>query len=167
MARHRDHEVAKPEDSVVSTFTLHLPCHTHLPGLSGDPFHDLSSLHILVYPALDGSRQVRSRHDSAIPLRSRCTFACRDALLHVYFGVPKTVQIRDLDDEVYAALLRRAAESGISVPELLRAEAVRLAARPSLEEWLRRTRRRSSPVGRLEIIAALDEHRGSWPDAGS
>lgn len=80
--------------------------------------------------------------------------------------MPKTVQIRDLDDEVYAGLVQRAAESGISVPELLRAEAVRLAARPSMETWLARTRRRSSPIGRVEILAALDEQRGRWPDAG-
>lgn len=78
----------------------------------------------------------------------------------------KTVQIRDLDDEVYAGLVRRAAEAGVSVPELLRAQAVRLAARPSVETWLTRTRRRSSPLGRVEILAALDEQRGSWPDAG-
>ncbi len=78
----------------------------------------------------------------------------------------KTVQIRDLDDDVYAGLARRAAEAGISVPELLRAEAARLAARPSVEAWLTRTRRRSSPLGRAEVLAALDEQRGSWPDAG-
>ncbi len=81
--------------------------------------------------------------------------------------MPKTVQIRDIDDEVYAGLVRRAAESGVSVPELLRAEAGRLAARPSVQEWLTRTRRRSSPLGRAEVLAALDEQRGSWPDAGS
>jgi len=80
--------------------------------------------------------------------------------------VPKTVQIRDLDDDVYAGLARRAAEAGVSVPELLRAEAVRLAARPSVETWLARTWRRSSPLGRAEVLAALDEQRGSWPDAG-
>ncbi len=81
--------------------------------------------------------------------------------------MPKTVQIRDIDDDVYAGLLRRAAEAGISVPELLRAEAARLAARPTVHEWLSRTRRRSSPLGRAEILSALDEQRGSWPDAGS
>jgi hypothetical protein len=79
-------------------------------------------------------------------------------------GVPKTVQIRDLDDEVYAALARRAADAGVSVPELLRAEAERLAARPSVAEWLERTRRRASDVERAEIIAGLDEQRGRWPD---
>lgn len=80
--------------------------------------------------------------------------------------MPKTVQIRDLDDDVYAGLVRRASEVGISVPELLRAEAGRLAARPTMEEWLKRTRRRSSSLGRVEILAALDEQRGAWPDAG-
>lgn len=80
--------------------------------------------------------------------------------------MPKTVQIRDLDDDVYAGLARRAAEAGVSVPELLRIEAVRIASRPSVEEWLKRTRRRSSPVDRAEILAALDEMRGPWPDAG-
>lgn len=78
--------------------------------------------------------------------------------------MPKTVQIRDLDDDVYAALSRRAAEAGISVPEVLRLEATRIAARPTVEEWLARTRRRSSSLGRLEVISTLDEHRGSWPD---
>ncbi len=80
--------------------------------------------------------------------------------------MPKTVQIRDLDDDVYAGLASRAAEAGVSVPELLRAEAVRLATRPSVGEWLSRTRRRHSPPGRVDVLAALDEQRGPWPDAG-
>lgn len=80
--------------------------------------------------------------------------------------MPKTVQIRDLDDDVYAGLVRRAAEKGITVPELLRGEATRLAARPSVEAWLARTRRRATPVSRAEVLAALDEQRGPWPDAG-
>jgi len=79
--------------------------------------------------------------------------------------MPKTVQIRDLDDGVYARLAQLAAEAGVSVPELLRSEAARLASRPSMEEWLARTRRRSSVIGRSEVRAALDEHRGPWPDA--
>ena len=77
----------------------------------------------------------------------------------------KTVQIRDIDDEVYAALARRAAESGVSVPELLRREAARLAARPTIAEWLSRTRRRPSQITSAEIVDALDEVRGPWPDA--
>jgi hypothetical protein len=80
--------------------------------------------------------------------------------------MPKTIQIRDLDDDVYAALARHAAQAGITVPELLRREAARLAARPSVEEWLARTRRRPSSITSAEVIEALDELRGPWPDAG-
>lgn len=79
--------------------------------------------------------------------------------------MPKTIQVRDLDDDVYEALRRRAAEAGLTVPELLRREATRLAARPTVEEWLARTRRRPSNIERSEVLAALDESRGEWPDA--
>jgi plasmid stability protein len=79
--------------------------------------------------------------------------------------MPRTVQIRDIDDDVYRALARRAAAAGLSVPELLRREAARLAARPTVEEWLERTRRRPGPAQREDVVAALDELRGPWPDA--
>ena len=80
--------------------------------------------------------------------------------------MPKTVQIRDIDDDVYAALVRRSAEEGITVPELLRREATRLAARPSVAAWLARTARRPSTVSTADVLATLDEWRGDWPDAG-
>ena len=79
--------------------------------------------------------------------------------------MPKTIQIRDVDDEVYAALARRAAEAGLTVPDLLRREAARLAARPTVEDWLARTRRRPSKLTRAEVLDAFDEMRGPWPDA--
>lgn len=80
--------------------------------------------------------------------------------------MPKTIQIRDVDDEVYAALRRRAAEAGTSVPDLLRREAGRLARRLTVEEWLERTRRRRSEIEGGAVIDALDEVRGPWPNAG-
>lgn len=79
--------------------------------------------------------------------------------------MPKTLQIRDLDDDVYAALVRHASESGISVPELLRRHATRLAARPTMSEWLKRTERRTSDITSDEALEALDDLRGTWPDA--
>lgn len=79
--------------------------------------------------------------------------------------MPKTIQIRDVDDDDYSALARRAAEAGISVPELLRREVTRLASRPTMQEWLARTRRRSSGIDRAEVLAAFDDARGPWPDA--
>lgn len=80
--------------------------------------------------------------------------------------MPKTVQIRDIEDDVYARLQQRAAEVGVSVPELLRAEASRLAARPTIGQWLERTGRRASATSDADVLDALDEHRGAWPDAG-
>jgi antitoxin FitA len=79
--------------------------------------------------------------------------------------MPRTIQIRDLDDDVYQALVRRASEAGLTVPELLRREAARLASRPTVEEWLARTRRRPSVVSSDEVLETLDEQRGPWPDA--
>jgi len=92
---------------------------------------------------------------------SSCEFACR------LMGVPKTIQIRDVDDHVYAALRERAAEAGLSVPELLRREATRLASRPTVSQWLIRTRRRPSRTETEMVLEALDELRGPWPDARS
>ena len=77
----------------------------------------------------------------------------------------KTVQIRDIDDEVYAGLQRHAATYGITAPDLLRREAARIASRPTMQEWLARTGRRTSSGTNADTIAALDEIRGPWPDA--
>ncbi|HMU79181.1 MAG TPA: hypothetical protein P5193_06160 [Microthrixaceae bacterium] len=42
--------------------------------------------------------------------------------------MPRSIQIRDVDDDVYEALAKRAAEVGLSVPEYLRRKIARLAA---------------------------------------
>ena len=84
----------------------------------------------------------------------------------MYTGCAQDDPDRNVDDDVYAGLVRRAAEAGVTVPELLRAEAARLAARPSMREWLERTRRRTHHATSAEILDALDEHRGPLPDAG-
>ena len=78
----------------------------------------------------------------------------------------KTIQIRDIDDDLYASLVKRAADAGLTVPELLRREAARVAARPSMESWLERTRRRPSRISAASVAEALDELRGEWPRAG-
>ncbi len=80
--------------------------------------------------------------------------------------MPKTVQIRDIDDDVYASLARRAAEAGLTVPDLLRREAARLASRPTMNEWFERTRRRPSEITTADVLSTLDGLRGPWPDAG-
>ncbi len=95
-----------------------------------------------------------------------CIMRCNRASEGYGCAVPRSVQIRDLDDDVYDALARRAAETGVSVPELLRTEAVRLATRPSTAAWLERVGRRRSTLTSAQIQDALDEQRGPWPDVG-
>jgi plasmid stability protein len=74
----------------------------------------------------------------------------------------KTVTIRDLDDETYQGLSRRAAELGVSVPEFLRRVAKRIAHQPSMVEWLARTELRSGRVRGTDVLVGLDELRGDW-----
>jgi hypothetical protein len=77
--------------------------------------------------------------------------------------VPKTIQIRDVEDDVYDALSQRAAEVGLSVPHFLRREIEQIVARPSVTEWLERTRRRGGTRRPTDTFAALEELRGPWP----
>jgi hypothetical protein len=78
--------------------------------------------------------------------------------------MPKTLQIRDLDDETYAALAERAARSHTTVPELVRGELRRLARQPSALEWLTAVQRPVVHSG-VDSVAGLDTLRGEWPDA--
>lgn len=62
--------------------------------------------------------------------------------------MPKSVQIRDVPDEVVAILKGRAAASGLSLSDLLRIELIRVAGRPTHEELVRRIAQRE-PVGEM------------------
>lgn len=77
--------------------------------------------------------------------------------------MPKTLQIRDVPDDQYRVLAERAARAGTTVPELLRREIERITERPSMEEWLERTRGRRSTITTEQVLDALDEVRGPWP----
>ncbi|HXH57382.1 hypothetical protein [Iamia sp.] len=77
--------------------------------------------------------------------------------------MPKTLQIRDVPDDQYRVLAERAARAGTTVPELLRREIERITERPSMEEWLERTRGRRSTITTEQVLDALDEIRGPWP----
>lgn len=50
----------------------------------------------------------------------------------------RIIQIRDVPDDVHEVLAARARLQGMSLSEYLRAELARLAARPSVDEWLLR-----------------------------
>lgn len=50
----------------------------------------------------------------------------------------RIIQIRDVPDDVHEVLAARARLQGMSLSEYLRAELARVAARPSVDEWLLR-----------------------------
>ena len=52
----------------------------------------------------------------------------------------RTVQVRDVPENVHRKLKARAAESGISLSDYLRAELARMASLPTDEEMLARLR---------------------------
>ena len=71
------------------------------------------------------------------------------------------VLVRDLPDDVHAALQRRAERRGQSLQQYLVGELSRLAQRPSLDEVLDRIERRhGGRVGLAQAVQDLVEERG-------
>ena len=77
--------------------------------------------------------------------------------------MPRSITIRDVPDETGAELAARAALSGRSLQEYLRARLIELAARPDPEAWLARVRLRKTATGAEisaeEILALRDADR--------
>lgn len=71
------------------------------------------------------------------------------------------VLVRDLPDEVHAALLRRAQRRGQSLQQYLASELTRLASQPSVEELFERVgRHRGGRVGLRTAVEDLHAERG-------
>lgn len=64
----------------------------------------------------------------------------------------KTIQVRDVPDDVHRRLTERAAQERRSLSELVRAEIVEVARRPTMVEMLDRLARR--PVAEVPETAA-------------
>jgi antitoxin FitA len=74
--------------------------------------------------------------------------------------MPRTVQIRDLDDDVHRRLRVRAAQQGLSLAEYLRREVTGIAYRPTMADFLQRAAATAStPVATEAIVAALRADR--------
>lgn len=78
----------------------------------------------------------------------------------MYHACMPNVQIRDVPDDVHAALVRRAERAGQSLQQYLAARLAEIASAPTLEEVLDRIEAR--PKGRLsrgDVIDALTVDR--------
>jgi plasmid stability protein len=73
------------------------------------------------------------------------------------------ITIRDVPEQVRDELAARAALQGKSMQEFLRAELERLAARPSVEAWLKNLKKRKrlsqTRVSARQILASRDAGR--------
>lgn len=72
----------------------------------------------------------------------------------------KTIQIRNVPDEVHAELKARAAANGQSLSDYLLGHVVRVAARPAIADVLQREGRRpGGVVDSATIVAAIHDGR--------
>ena len=68
------------------------------------------------------------------------------------WGMSKMIQVRDVPEHVHGTLKSRAAREGMSLSDFLKKELARSAERPTMDEWLERTkqakpiRARSTPA---------------------
>lgn len=71
----------------------------------------------------------------------------------------KAIQIRDVPDDVHAAVRARAAAAGTSMSEYLRDELLRLVARPTVAEVIARAQARHGGASREAIVRVIREAR--------
>jgi len=75
--------------------------------------------------------------------------------------MPKMIQIRNVPDELHRKLRVRAAQEGVSLSDLLLAEARQLAELPSRDEMLARLRTRAPARVRESPVQAVRKERDS------
>ncbi len=73
--------------------------------------------------------------------------------------MPRSVQIRDVPDDVHSVLRARAAAAGASLSEYLLRELITVADRPEVSDVLRRARERSGGARSSDIVAAIRRNR--------
>jgi plasmid stability protein len=72
------------------------------------------------------------------------------------------IQVRDVPDEVHGILKSRAAREGMSLSDFIKRELEHVAERPTMREWLDRTRQNKPiPANRTaaQIIRELRDER--------
>lgn len=76
-----------------------------------------------------------------------------------YACMPKNITIRDVPDRTRDELAARAAATGRSLQEYLRARLIELAERPDAEAVLARVRERKARSGAVLVRERLLDHR--------
>jgi antitoxin FitA len=76
-----------------------------------------------------------------------------------------TLQVKNLDPDLHAALVQRARRERRTLSEVVTAMLKRELARPSLDDWVAAVQRGPRLDRDVDSVALLDEERGPWPDA--
>ena len=74
----------------------------------------------------------------------------------------KMIQVRDVPEKLHGTLKARAAREGMSLSDFLKKELTRIAERPTMAEWLERSRdAKSIRTGRspAQVIRELRDSR--------
>jgi plasmid stability protein len=93
-------------------------------------------------------------------MRDRHQRAQDVSLARKMFSV-KTIQVRNVPDDVHRTLRARAAAAGLSLSEYALRELERVAERPPVADVLQRAGARAGGVGRAAIVATVRSGRGS------
>ncbi len=71
----------------------------------------------------------------------------------------KMIQVRNVPDQIHRALKARAAREGMSLSDFIKRDLERAAARPTMREWLERTRQRKPIQSKLSAVQVIRELR--------
>jgi hypothetical protein len=78
-----------------------------------------------------------------------------------------TLQVKNLDPQLHAALARRAKREGRTLSDLVTSMLRRELARPSLADWKDSIRQGPRLDHDVDSARLLDDDREPWPDAAS
>jgi antitoxin FitA len=74
----------------------------------------------------------------------------------------RMIQVRGVPESVYGTLMTRAASKGMSLSGFIKRELERAAERPTMQEWLDRTRQAKPIVGKrnaAQVVRKLRDAR--------
>ena len=71
----------------------------------------------------------------------------------------KMIQVRDVPERVHGTLKSRAAREGMSLSDFIKRELERVAARPTMREWLDRAREAKPIQGKRTAAQVIRELR--------
>ena len=77
------------------------------------------------------------------------------------YNMSKMIQVRNVPEHVHGTLKSRAAREGMSLSDFLKKELEHIAERPTMQEWLERTREAKSIPARKSSAEVIRELRDS------